>query len=100
MPGASTVQNVTQLSYLVAAALFILGLKRMSSPRTARGGIIWAGYGMLVAVFATFFLPDMHNRGLIIAAVVIGVGAAWCPPTPAPPWPRPTRCRARSSIRT
>jgi NAD(P) transhydrogenase subunit beta len=63
--------------YFLAALLFILGLKRMSSPRTARGGIVWAGYGMLVAVLATFFLPDMHNRGLIIAAVVIGVGAAW-----------------------
>jgi len=63
--------------YFLAALLFILGLKRMSSPRTARGGIVWAGYGMLVAVLATFFLPEMHNRGLIVAAVVIGVGAAW-----------------------
>jgi NAD(P) transhydrogenase subunit beta len=63
--------------YFVAALLFILGLKRMSSPRTARGGIVWAGYGMLVAVLATFFLPDLHNRGLIIAAVLIGVSAAW-----------------------
>ncbi len=63
--------------YFLAALLFILGLKRMSSPRTARGGIVWAGYGMLLAVLATFFLPDMHNRGLIVAAVLIGVGAAW-----------------------
>ncbi|WP_158882071.1 NAD(P)(+) transhydrogenase (Re/Si-specific) subunit beta [Rhodanobacter sp. L36] len=63
--------------YFVAALLFILGLKRMSSPRTARGGIVWAGYGMLLAVLATFFLPDMHHLELIIAAVVIGVGAAW-----------------------
>jgi NAD(P) transhydrogenase subunit beta len=63
--------------YFIAALLFILGLKRMSSPRTARGGIVWAGYGMLLAVLATFFLPDMHNKGLIIAAVVIGVSVAW-----------------------
>ncbi|WP_350016819.1 NAD(P)(+) transhydrogenase (Re/Si-specific) subunit beta [Rhodanobacter sp. IGA1.0] len=63
--------------YFIAALLFILGLKRMSSPRTARGGIVWAGYGMLLAVLATFFLPDMHNRGLIVAAVLIGVSAAW-----------------------
>ena len=61
----------------LAALLFILGLKRMSSPRTARGGIVWAGYGMLLAVLATFFLPDMHNLGLIAAAVLIGVSAAW-----------------------
>ena len=63
--------------YFLAALLFILGLKRMSSPRTARGGIVWAGLGMLLAVLATFFLPDMHNLGLIVAAVVIGVGTAW-----------------------
>ncbi|MGP1664369.1 MAG: NAD(P)(+) transhydrogenase (Re/Si-specific) subunit beta, partial [Rhodanobacter sp.] len=63
--------------YFLAALLFILGLKRMSSPRTARDGIVWAGVGMLLAVLATFFLPDMHNRGLIIAAVLIGVSVAW-----------------------
>jgi H+-translocating NAD(P) transhydrogenase subunit beta len=64
-------------SYFLAALLFILGLKRMSSPRTARGGIVWAGFGMLLAVLATLLLPDMANRGLIIAAVLIGVAAAW-----------------------
>ena len=63
--------------YFLAAVLFILGLKRMSSPRTARGGIVWAGVGMVFAVLATFFLPDMHNLGLIIAAVVLGVSVAW-----------------------
>ena len=69
--------DVIKACYFIAAVLFILGLKRMSSPRTARGGIVWAGYGMLLAVLATFFLPDMHNLGLIIAAVVIGVSVAW-----------------------
>jgi len=68
---------VIKACYFLAALLFILGLKRMSSPRTARGGIVWAGVGMLVAVIATFALPDMHNRGLILAAVLIGVAAAW-----------------------
>ena len=63
--------------YFLAAVLFIMGLKRMSSPRTARGGIVWAGVGMVFAVLATFFLPDMHNLGLIIAAVVLGVSIAW-----------------------
>ena len=63
--------------YFLAALLFILGLKRMSSPRTARGGIVWAGVGMLIAVLATFALPDIRHQGLILAAVVIGVAAAW-----------------------
>ena len=66
-----------QLSYFAAAVLFILGLKRMSSPKTARGGIVWAGAGMLVATLATFFWPGMHNFGLMILAIAIGGGAAW-----------------------
>ncbi|RDS82384.1 NAD(P)(+) transhydrogenase (Re/Si-specific) subunit beta [Dyella psychrodurans] len=70
-------QTLIDASYFLAALLFILGLKRMSSPRTARGGIVWAGFGMLLAVLATLLLPDMANRGLIIAAVLIGVAAAW-----------------------
>ena len=73
----SWLPSLVQACYFLAALLFILGLKRMSSPRTARGGIVWAGVGMLVAVLATFALPDMHNRGLILAAAIIGVAAAW-----------------------
>ncbi|WP_243039361.1 NAD(P)(+) transhydrogenase (Re/Si-specific) subunit beta [Dyella sedimenti] len=68
---------VIKACYFLAALLFILGLKHMSSPRSARGGIVWAGFGMLVAVVATFALPDMHHLGLILAAVLIGVAAAW-----------------------
>ena len=41
-----------QASYFVAAVLFILGLKAMSSPRTARRGIVWAGAGMVLATLA------------------------------------------------
>jgi NAD(P) transhydrogenase subunit beta len=66
-----------ELSYFAAAVLFILGLKRMSSPVTARGGILWAGAGMLVATLVTFFHPGMHNYGLMILAMLIGGGAAW-----------------------
>jgi NAD(P) transhydrogenase subunit beta len=66
-----------QVSYLVTAFLFIMGLKRMSSPVTARSGILWAGAGMLVATLATFFYPGMTNYPLIIIAVVIGGAIAW-----------------------
>jgi NAD(P) transhydrogenase subunit beta len=66
-----------QLSYFLAAVLFILGLKRMSSPVTARGGIVWAGAGMLVATLITFFWPDMHNYGWMTLAIAIGGGLAW-----------------------
>jgi H+-translocating NAD(P) transhydrogenase subunit beta len=63
--------------YFLAALLFILGLKRMSSPRSARGGIVWAGVGMALAVVATFALPGLANRGLILAALLLGTLAAW-----------------------
>jgi NAD(P) transhydrogenase subunit beta len=66
-----------QVSYLVTAFLFIMGLKRMSSPVTARSGILWAGAGMLVATLATFFYPGMTNYPLIVIAVVIGGAIAW-----------------------
>ena len=66
-----------ELSYFAAAILFILGLKRMSHPRTARSGIVWAGIGMLVATLATFFHPALDNYLLMLLALAIGGGAAW-----------------------
>ena len=64
-------------SYLVAATLFLLGLQRMASPATARSGIHWAGWGMLIATGATFLLPGLHNMPLIVTALVLGTVAAW-----------------------
>ncbi|HET9703675.1 MAG TPA: NAD(P)(+) transhydrogenase (Re/Si-specific) subunit beta [Vicinamibacterales bacterium] len=66
-----------QLSYFVAAILFIFGMKRMSSPVTARGGILWAGAGMLVATIVTFLYPGMDNYVLMIIAIAIGGVLAW-----------------------
>jgi len=79
MPGASTVQNVTQLSYLVAAALFILGLKRMSSPVTAVSGVRWAGAGMVLATVVTlaFMGASNFNLMLVIGAIALGGILAW-----------------------
>ncbi len=69
--------GLIQIVYFVAAVLFIVGLKRMSSPRTARGGILWAGAGMAAATLATFFVPGLSNFGLMIAAIVIGSAVAY-----------------------
>jgi H+-translocating NAD(P) transhydrogenase subunit beta len=66
-----------QVSYLLTAFLFITGLKRMSSPVTARSGILWAGAGMVVATAATFFFPGMGNFLLIGIAIAIGGAVAW-----------------------
>src|SRR5512143_3784581 len=64
-------------SYFIVALLFILGLKGMSSPVTARRGIIWAGVGMVLAALVTFAWPGMTNYTLMVTALVIGGGASW-----------------------
>jgi NAD(P) transhydrogenase subunit beta len=69
--------TVIQLAYFIAAVLFIVGLKRMSSPRTARLGIAWAGAGMALAVLVTFFYAGLSNYFLMIIAIVVAGGAAW-----------------------
>src|ERR1017187_7821763 len=78
MPAVST-ETLTQLSYLVAAALFILGLKRMSSPVTAVSGVRWAGVGMLLATVATlaFMGASSFNLMLVIGAIAVGGTVAW-----------------------
>jgi NAD(P) transhydrogenase subunit beta len=76
---AQTIQTLTQLSYLIAAALFILGLKRMSSPVTAVSGVRWAGLGMVLATLVTiaFMGASPLNFALVIAAIAIGGIIAW-----------------------
>jgi H+-translocating NAD(P) transhydrogenase subunit beta len=76
----STMQTITQLSYLVAAALFILGLKRMSSPVTAVSGVRWAGVGMLLATAVTLTFmggASSLNFALVVIAIAIGSVIAW-----------------------
>ena len=60
---------IIDLSYFLAAVLFIFGLKRMSSPVTARGGIVWAGVGMGLATIVTFLFPGMTNYLLMVIAM-------------------------------
>jgi H+-translocating NAD(P) transhydrogenase subunit beta len=77
MDFASSATLLIEISYFITAALFIIGLKRMSSPVTARSGILWAGAGMLVATLVSFLYPGMTNYELIIAAIVVGSLLAW-----------------------
>ena len=72
-----TLDFIVQATYFVAALLFIVGIKQMASPVTARRGVIWAGVGMLLAVIVTFFWEDMGNFGLILIALAIGSLMAW-----------------------
>ena len=66
-----------QLTYLVAASLFIIGLKKLGSPATARNGNLLAAVGMLLAVIATLLDRQVLNYQMILLGLAIGsaVGA-------------------------
>src|SRR5690606_23207768 len=57
-----------QLTYLGAAACFVLALKGLSSPRTARAGNLLGAAAALVAMVVTFIVYDLDHLGLIRAA--------------------------------
>jgi NAD(P) transhydrogenase subunit beta len=86
MDKATLLHYVVQASYFAAAVLFIMGIKRMSSPVTARSGIQWAGIGMLVATIATFFHGNVTGGGefssqtmtnILLMVLAIGVSTAF-----------------------
>lgn len=69
--------------YFVTAAIFIIGLKQMSSPVTAHRGIVWAGVAMVVASVATFGAPQISldigsiNLQLMLVAIIVGSAVAY-----------------------
>jgi NAD(P) transhydrogenase subunit beta len=64
--------NFIDACYLVASVLFILGIKGLSHPRTARRGNVLAAIGMLIAVVATLLDRSIDNYGLIVVGIAIG----------------------------
>src|SRR4030088_2851266 len=69
--------TVITLAYLVAAVCFILGLKQLSSPKSARNGNFTAAAGMVIALLAT--LPQLHftTAGVIIIAIGVVIGGSF-----------------------
>jgi H+-translocating NAD(P) transhydrogenase subunit beta len=63
------------LAYLIAAILFIYGLKRLSSPATARSGNRLGATGMLIAVAATLLHWEIVSFGWIAVGIVLGASA-------------------------
>ncbi|MBD2279915.1 MAG: NAD(P)(+) transhydrogenase (Re/Si-specific) subunit beta [Dolichospermum sp. DEX189] len=61
-----------QLTYLVAASLFILGLKKLGSPASARNGNLIAAVGMLLAIVATMLDQHVLNYEMILVGLAIG----------------------------
>ncbi len=63
---------IMTLAYLIAAVCFIIGLKRMGSPATARQGILISGVGMLIAIAVTLFNAAIVSYTVIIAGMFVG----------------------------
>src|SRR5215218_4167739 len=78
-----------EFSYLLASILFILGLKGMSHPETAKRGMHLAEFGMLMAVIGTLLHHEIVTYVWIISGLLIGslIGLAmglWVPMTAMP----------------
>ncbi len=87
-------EQILQVLYLAACALFILGLKALSSPKTARRGMNMAALGMLLAVVGTLFHREIVSMeagtyrwiiaGFIIGSLIGGAMAIFMPMTAMP----------------
>ena len=65
-------ENLINLSYLFSAVLFIIGLKMLSSPKSARAGNFYSAIGMLIAICATLFEKGVVSYQLIIIGLIVG----------------------------
>lgn len=76
-------ESILPVIYLIASVTFILGLKLLGSPKTARVGNLIAAGGMTLAIFGTMFLyrghdgQTLHNLEWIAGALVVGTGIGW-----------------------
>ncbi|NQU86966.1 MAG: NAD(P)(+) transhydrogenase (Re/Si-specific) subunit beta [Mariniphaga sp.] len=77
--------TLLELSYLIAALLFVFGLKLLSHPETARRGNLWAAGGMGLAMITTLLLHKnaagqgiaLTNVWIIMAAIGVGAAIGW-----------------------
>ena len=74
--------SVLEISYLLASILFILGLKKLSHPATARSGNLWAAAGMAAAILFTILFHQKDGQPIgnvvwIVVALAIGSFIGW-----------------------
>jgi len=75
--------SILPILYLVASVTFIIGLKMLGSPASARKGNLVAAFGMGLAIFGTIFLfkgsngQHLQNLPLIFGGLVVGTGIGW-----------------------
>ena len=67
-------ENLTAISYLVAAIFFILALKGLSHPESARRGNFFGITGMIIAIVTTLYNPNVLSYEIIILGILIGGG--------------------------
>lgn len=65
---------VIDISYLISSIFFILGIKELSSPKTARRGNLYAAIGMLIAIVVTLLDKHVLTYEWIIIGIIIGSG--------------------------
>jgi len=80
--GYSATKSILEITYIVASVLFVLGLKMLSHPLTARKGNIYAAIGMIAAIVATILWHEkdgepIKNIPWIIGAIVLGTAIGW-----------------------
>ena len=63
---------IVELAYLVSAFLFVMGLKQLSSPATARKGNLMASIAMLIAIVVTLIEQDVMNWRWIALGIILG----------------------------
>lgn len=74
---------ILEISYILASVLFIIGLKKLSNPSSARKGNLWAALGMTIAIVATLIWhtnskgEHIGNIPLILMAIAIGSVIGW-----------------------
>ena len=69
-------RDLREILYLVAACAFILALKGLSSPRTARRGNLLGAGGAALALLVTFFSFELRNLAAILVAIAVGTALA------------------------
>lgn len=67
-------ETLAPIAYLIASVCFIMALRGLSSPETARQGLAYGMSGMALAIITTLALPIVSSYGLIILGIAIGGG--------------------------
>src|SRR5438874_13234650 len=78
-----------EITYLIASVLFVMGLRGMSHPESARRGMFSAALGMLAAIIGTLLVKEIVSYEWIFAGLMVGslIGSAmsiWMPMTAMP----------------